>query len=84
MSDNLKLQVLIRTKNKTLFEGEVFSVSGVNDTGPFDILPMHANFVTLIKGKIILDKGLPTKNELSIDRGVLTVSENKVSGFIGI
>ena len=79
-----QLEVIIRSKTKTFYEGTAKSVSGVNDTGPFDILAQHANFITIVKGKIILDKDLPTRRELKIDRGVLTVSMNKVSGYLGI
>lgn len=45
------LQVKILTPLAMLFEGKAFSVSSVNSDGRFDILPQHANFITLIEGQ---------------------------------
>lgn len=33
---------------KVYFEGEAYSVSAVNDIGPFDILPRHHNFLCML------------------------------------
>ncbi len=43
------LTVKIISPTQTIFDGEAFSVSSVNSLGKFDILPMHANFITLIQ-----------------------------------
>lgn len=43
------LNVKIMSPTQTIFDGEVLSVSSVNSTGKFDILPYHANFITLVK-----------------------------------
>ena len=49
------LNVKILSPTQTIFEGEALSVSSVNSTGKFDILPYHANFITLIqKNPVIL------------------------------
>lgn len=45
--DLLKVKILSPTQ--TIFDGEALSVSSVNTDGTFDILPFHANFITLIK-----------------------------------
>ena len=49
-----KLKIRITTPRETLFEGEASSVSSTNVDGAFDILPMHANFITFIQGKKII------------------------------
>lgn len=41
-------QVKITTPDEVAWEGKAVSVSSQNSTGPFDLLPGHANFVTLI------------------------------------
>src|ERR1700677_4507830 len=33
---------------RNYYEGRAFSVSAVNPTGPFDILPRHHNFISLL------------------------------------
>lgn len=43
------LSVKILSPTQTIFEGEAISVSSANLTGKFDILPYHANFITLIQ-----------------------------------
>ena len=49
----LLLHVRIVSPKKVIFEGDVLSVSSVNSSGKFDILPFHANFLTLIENKPI-------------------------------
>lgn len=47
------LHVRIVSPKGPIFQGEVLSVSSINSKGPFDILPLHANFVTLIENQPI-------------------------------
>jgi len=49
MSNNI-LKVRILSPQQLIFQGEALSVSSVNSEGKFDILPMHANFITMVKG----------------------------------
>lgn len=49
------LNVKILSPTQTIFEGEALSVSSANSAGKFDILPYHANFITLVqKSPVIL------------------------------
>src|SRR3989344_8010632 len=43
------LTVKIISPTQTLFDGEAYSISSVNSLGKFDILPYHANFITLVQ-----------------------------------
>ena len=43
------MQVKVAAPFRTYFEGEAASVSAANDTGPFDVLPRHKNFMTILK-----------------------------------
>lgn len=47
------LQVKIISPKEIIFEGPAFAVSSKNVAGNFDILPEHANFVTLLQGEPI-------------------------------
>lgn len=64
-SNTLKVKIL--SPIQTIFDGEALSVSSTNSTGNFDILPFHANFITLVqKNPIILRvKSDKEKNNLS-------------------
>ncbi len=79
----LKVKILSRS-SKEVFAGKVFSVTSVNDKGVFDVLPQHANFVSLINSYIILDEGLPARKELKIDRGVMRVFKDTVDIYLGL
>ena len=48
------LQVKIISPKKMIFLGQAVAVSSTNSTGKFDILPQHANFITLIKNKPLI------------------------------
>jgi len=81
---NTTLSASIKSKEKILFDGTVRTISSVNERGPFDILPLHANFITLILNYVILDKGLSTERRFDIEKGVLYVLSNKVDVYVGI
>lgn len=42
------LQVTVSTAREELWVGNAHSISSENSDGPFDVLPMHANFITLV------------------------------------
>lgn len=50
---NKALSVVVASTDKVLWTGIASSVSSTNSDGTFDILPKHANFITLINNKPI-------------------------------
>lgn len=76
------LTVTVCSREGVLFEGAASSVSSVNDTGPFDILPQHENFVSIIRQKIIIRD--TEMHEVTLKSGVLKVRENRVEVYVGI
>jgi len=72
----------IRNRKEQFFKGEAKTVSSVNDTGEFDVLSKHANFVTLIRGYVIIDKGLPSEKKFDIDSGVLATKTDSVDIYL--
>ena len=59
---NQVLKVRIVSPKETIFQGDVLSISSTNSKGPFDILPLHANFITLIENKPIKISTADKKN----------------------
>ena len=53
MVNDLILNVRIISPQKELFNGQALSVSSTNSEGKFDILPEHANFITLVQNSQI-------------------------------
>jgi len=67
---------------KESFKGKVFSISSKNKLGKFDILPKHANFITLISDYLILRTPENKTTKLHFKRGVLEAYKNKVRVFL--
>lgn len=66
------------------FQGMARSVTSENSLGPFDILPKHANLISLIKKQIIVRTREGKEIKYRFSNGVLEVNENKVKVFLGI
>lgn len=75
------LLVKVWTPFETFFEGRATSISAINKTGPFDILEDHSNFFTiLLPGDVVVRTGQEEKT-YPIERGILRVSDNRVTIF---
>ena len=83
-TDASQLGIYIRSRKKDYFKGTCYSLTSNNDKGVFDVLPLHANFITLIKDYVIIDKGKSTEQKIDIDKGVLSVSSNKVDVYLDL
>ena len=68
---------------KESFEGKVKAISSKNLLGNFDILPDHANFISLIFNTLIVHAP-DRKINYQFIRGILEVSRNKVKIFLGL
>jgi len=84
-TNTTEMKVKIYAPFKTYFEGNATSVSGVNDTGPFDILARHKNFMSLLKaGNLVVKTSGSPDFEMTIDRGVMHVKTNQVTVFLDL
>ncbi len=81
-NDNLSL--FVRDRDEIVFDGEVKSVSSVNKKGKFDILPKHANFISLVDQTLIARKVAGGEETIKVDEGVLRVRQNKVEVYLGV
>jgi len=84
LSSDITLSVRIKNPQETLYEGNAQALSFVSTTGPFDVLPYHANLIALIKDSIIVYETKDQKKEIKIEEGILKVFENSVDVFLGI
>ena len=66
------------------FSGKAFSVTTENNLGPFDVLPKHANIISLIKNQIIVRTKDAGDINYKFRGGVLEASNNQVKVFLGI
>lgn len=79
-----ELDVQVLSSTKALYNGKATAVSSFNEVGPFDILPLHENFISLIKDRITVVSTTGQRQQINFVRGLLEVSENRVRVFVGI
>lgn len=79
-----KMHVKVYAPFKTYFDGEAESISAVNETGPFDILPKHHNFMTLLSSGDIVVRNDQNEERISINRGIMHVKANRVIVFLDV
>lgn len=83
--DESSVNVKIYSPFKVYFNGPAKSVSAENDTGPFDILPKHHNFMTLLNaGEVTVVKSNGDDQKYRIARGVMHVKKNQVVVFLDV
>jgi F0F1-type ATP synthase epsilon subunit len=79
------MKVKIYAPFKVYFDGPASSVTALNRVGPFDILPKHHNFISLLApGKVTVRS--PSKEDftMNISRGVMHVKANEVKVFLDV
>src|SRR6266702_4456937 len=84
MSDAKVLNVRIRDTENILFEGQADRVNSYNEMGPFDVYPMHANFISIIKNKLTIYLKKEKIKELSFELAIMKVKKDIVHIYLGI
>ncbi len=79
-----QLHISIQNKDGIVEEDTANAITSTNNNGVFDILPDHANFITLIKKYLIIHNSLDEKKEIKFTEGVLEVQKNNVNIYLDI
>lgn len=83
--DGTKLHVKIFSPYKVYFDDDAKSISAENDTGPFDILPRHHNFITLLNTCDVIINSLEDKEKrIRISKAVMHVRHNTITVFLDV
>ena len=69
---------------KVYFEGEAFSVSAVNATGPFDVLPQHHNFLCMLVPCTLTIQSPDGPQTIKVARALMNVNSNRVVVFMDV
>ena len=77
MSDE-PIHVRINSPEKIFWEGDVTSITSENAKGPFDILPFHTNFISIIRDKDIHIKTNGKVETFKFPVSVLSAHSNTV------
>lgn len=84
MENKKQFYVKITNPEGLVYGGNVNSISSTNDDGPFDILSLHTNFITIIKQNLTLRLENGEEKEYKLDTGILRVMKNVVDVYLGI
>lgn len=79
-----RLYLTIHTRNGDILNEEVQSVSSVNDTGKFDVLREHSQFITKIKDNVNVVKIDGTDLVIPVEDAIMRVKGEMVEVFLGI
>lgn len=82
------MHIKVYSPFKTYFEDEAASISGQNATGPFDILPHHHNFMSLLQPCELVIRGVAgsstQEKRIRISGGLMHVKADKVIVFLDV
>ena len=84
MADHPLIKLKIRDTENIIYEGEVDRISSFNEVGRFDVLTMHANFISILHKKISLYQRNHMFKELDIEQAVMKVKNDQVHIFLGV
>jgi len=84
MADKKPINVKVRDTENVLYEGEIDRISSFNEVGPFDIYPMHANFISIINTKVTLYNKKNVVKELTFEQAVMKVKKDAAHIYLGV
>jgi len=79
-----EISVTIYDLESIVYQGKIKALTSVNEKGKFDILPLHSNFISIVKDYLILHERQGTEKQFKLRRGVLKAVKNEVSIFLGL
>lgn len=79
-----KLSVVVKSRREVHYDGKAISLTSNNETGVFDVLPQHANFITMIKDFIEIYKSEKDIKTIKIKRGIMRVYNGNVEVYLTI
>ncbi|MCA9397972.1 hypothetical protein KC573_04015 [candidate division WWE3 bacterium] len=77
-----QLQVKIRSRDQVLYDGTAIAITSKNNKGSFDVLPQHANFISLITDSIVVHINEEKEKSFEIAKGLLKTMNNTVDIYL--
>ena len=83
-SEDAQLTVSASSPFHVYYQGPAVALSAVNKVGPFDVLPGHSQFFSVLRaGEVVIDTGTELVN-FTISNGLISVRNNDVELFANI
>ena len=79
------MRVKIYAPFKVYFDGMAKSITASNRIGPFDVLPQHHSFISLLESGEVLVRAQGKEDfKMSINRGIMHVKADFVRVFLDV
>lgn len=78
------MSVKVHAPFQVYFEGDAYSISAINAVGPFDVLPKHHNFLSILQSCMISIQALDGVKKIHISRGLMHVKSDRVVVFVDV
>ncbi len=83
--NRLTMRIKIYSPFKNYFDDQAFSISAENTTGPFDILPRHHNFISLLMPCELIVRSVGDEDKhIRISGGIMHVKADHVIVFLDV
>jgi len=79
-----QIDVIVRSRTKTYFNGKAKAITSINETGTFDVLPEHANFISMIQDFVTVVLPDNKEQKFEIKTGVMQVIQNKADIYLTV
>ena len=83
-SAKLTMHIKIYSPYQVYFDEDAYSISALNSTGPFDVLPHHHNFMTLLKPCELNIDTFRGPQRIRIAQGIMHVKADQVVVFLDV
>jgi F0F1-type ATP synthase epsilon subunit len=84
VTDGKNMHVKVYAPFKVYYDDLAESITAENDTGEFDILPKHHNFMTLINTCDVVVRNGEKEEKIPIQRGIMHVKSDEVIVFLDV
>ena len=79
------MRVKIYAPFKVYFDGDAKSMTATNRVGPFDILPQHHNFISLLEpSEVVVRTDGKQDFKMKINQGLIHVKADMVRVFLDV
>jgi F0F1-type ATP synthase epsilon subunit len=78
------MDVKVYAPFRVYYEGQAHSLTAVNETGPFDILPHHHNFLCMLIPCDLIVETPHGQQVIKISRALMHVKAEKVTIFVDV
>lgn len=81
----LSMKVKVYSPFRDYYDGQAFSLSAENTTGPFDVLPKHHNFISLLMPcELVVRSVKDGDRKIKISGGIVHVKSDKATVFLDV